>query len=336
MEETGRQSDLLESPKTPAAGIDHRSLSPFGTSAALACGYAVLCGAYIWLSGLIALQMTDSAAQLAQVEKIKGILFVLVTALGIFVASLRLLTNLRNREAEILRQRAVLVAAERRALAGLFAASIAHDINNILLIIENAAGLLEIKGAVAEREKGMLTILNEAADKASGLARRLSQIGKETIPGQPKRFDLNTVLTATVDLARQHSSVRNCSVTVRADSLEFTGNQESIEQMLINLLLNAADATSGRGTMEVRLVPVDNGAAIEVHDSGPGIPASEQAKIFDPFFSTKGTGRGLGLLSVSACAQLHNGKVSISQSPLGGACFRVELHQLGAAAREAA
>jgi signal transduction histidine kinase len=75
---------------------------------------------------------------------------------------------------------------------------------------------------------------------------------------------------------------------------------------------------------------------LEVHDNGPGIPVAERQRIFEPFFTTKADGTGLGLMSVKACAEVHHGHVTVQASPLGGACFVVEMCSMGRSAQQAA
>jgi signal transduction histidine kinase len=95
--------------------------------------------------------------------------------------------------------------------------------------------------------------------------------------------------------------------------------------MLLNLVLNAADAGCNRGTVLVRAVPAPDNVVIEVHDNGPGIPASEREKIFHSLYTTKPDGTGLGLLAVQACAKTHQGHIQVLSSGLGGACFSITL-----------
>ena len=96
-----------------------------------------------------------------------------------------------------------------------------------------------------------------------------------------------------------------------------------IDQVLINLLLNAADATGGQGHLEVRLRVVGDEARLEVHDDGKGLPEGMEAQLFQPFATTKPHGTGLGLVSVRECALAHGGRVEYARSPLGGAAFSV-------------
>lgn len=96
-------------------------------------------------------------------------------------------------------------------------------------------------------------------------------------------------------------------------------------------MVNAAEALDGQGQVEVRLRQDQPGVAVlEVHDDGPGVPEELRHRIFDALYTTKPQGTGLGMIAVRACASAHGGAVALEQSPLGGALFRLSLHQLSA------
>ena len=96
-----------------------------------------------------------------------------------------------------------------------------------------------------------------------------------------------------------------------------------------HLILNAADATHGRGRIDVSLRRRDEVAVLEVQDNGPGVPAERRGAIFEAFYSSKPHGTGLGLLTVKVTAEEHGGTVEVLDSELGGACFRVTLPRQG-------
>jgi two-component system NtrC family sensor kinase len=101
--------------------------------------------------------------------------------------------------------------------------------------------------------------------------------------------------------------------------------------MLINLVLNAAEATGPGGRIDVRLTGDGAEARLEVHDDGPGIPEERRPGIFEAFETTKPDGTGLGLFSVQHIAEVHGGRAEALASELGGACFRVSLPVAGGA-----
>jgi signal transduction histidine kinase len=104
-------------------------------------------------------------------------------------------------------------------------------------------------------------------------------------------------------------------------------NPTIIRLMLLNLLLNAGDATGGQGKIRVTVYQSDGFAVMEVHDNGPGVPERERENLFTPYYTSKHTegGVGLGLVSVRVYAEAHGGTATVQQSPLGGACFSVRI-----------
>jgi signal transduction histidine kinase len=103
------------------------------------------------------------------------------------------------------------------------------------------------------------------------------------------------------------------------------GDPDKIRQVLVNLMLNAAQAMAGEGELTLALSLENQRVVLQVEDSGPGIPDELRERIFDPFFSTKGAGEGTGL-GLSVCRRLmddHGGDISVGKSPAGGACIRL-------------
>jgi two-component system, NtrC family, sensor kinase len=113
-------------------------------------------------------------------------------------------------------------------------------------------------------------------------------------------------------------------------TIEVRGYPMLIHQIVMNLVLNAAEAVEGRGKVLIQARKLESPSVlgpteiqIEVHDSGPGIPMSAREKVFEAFYTTKPSGSGLGLMSAKSCAEMHGGEVAIDQSHLGGALFKV-------------
>jgi signal transduction histidine kinase len=151
-------------------------------------------------------------------------------------------------------------------------------------------------------------------------------IEHERFPAEASGFELDQLVREVVSLARSHMSVRGCTVRVTAnDPITIHGNRSMLSMLLLNLILNAADATRGRGRIDVSLRRSETDAVLEVQDDGPGVPADRRDSIFDAFYSSKAHGTGLGLLTVKVSAEEHGGTVAVTDSPLGGACFRVTL-----------
>ncbi|OGV42220.1 MAG: hypothetical protein A2X46_15260 [Lentisphaerae bacterium GWF2_57_35] len=294
----------------------------------MAVSYLTLCVVYILFSGMLAAQWAHSIEELQAIETYKGIGFVVATSVFLFVFSWLLLHGIARREVEIARQREDLVFAERKALAGMLASSVAHDINNILLIITLGLERFSQTGHLSYLEKELLTEMVLANQNMKRLARRLMESGRANIPGEMTQINLKQLVGEALELGRAHCKQKGCRIEAVQDSddIELRGNETIIQQMMLNLIVNAADAVpSNGGRIEVRVSTSSDAALIEVHDNGPGIPSEKRDQVFDAHFSTKRNHVGLGLLSVKACAAFHKGAVVIKESDLGGACFQVAL-----------
>jgi two-component system sensor histidine kinase HydH len=267
-------------------------------------------------------------------EQGKGAAFVVISGLIFFEFSRRVLLKVELKERELIRNQLALMRAERRALVGTFASSIAHDMNNILTIA--GTGLEELSEQPHSRAKTALLAdqVQQALDQMTALARRMLTLGKEGQDNEIADRDLLDVVRRSADFARAHQRIRSCQVGVSGDpGVIVRCYPRQIATMLLNLMLNAADATGGKGRLEVVVRRrAEGGGVVEVHDNGPGLPESIREKLFTPFSTTKANGTGLGLLSIKVAAEQHRGAVTYDKSHLGGACFRVALVGLPAAA----
>lgn len=303
-------------------------------SLVLSSSYVLVSSLYILLSGYIAGSHSATVENLQQIENIKGIVFIIVTGITLFMISFFLQKNISKQNNQIVNQikiisdqRELIATSERRALSGTFAASIAHDINNVLSIIDFSTYELKSNSNLPENSKGNLEQIEKALFRIKEMAKRLMVIGREDVRSSLTKFDICKVLQDTVETARMHTRIRSCLVTLNNESehIYVNSNPHVIEQCLINLLLNAADATKPNGKIEVICRSYKNSVAIEVHDNGPGVPVADREVIFSAFYTTKNHGTGLGLAGVKASIEILSGKVTIENSPLGGALFRISI-----------
>jgi signal transduction histidine kinase len=105
----------------------------------------------------------------------------------------------------------------------------------------------------------------------------------------------------------------------------ITGDSALLRATFVNLLLNAAQAMQGTGVIRIRLTRMPDACAIEIHDTGPGIPTDIRDRIFEPFFTTKARGGGLGLPIARRTVELHGGAITVSCPPGGGTHVRIAL-----------
>ncbi len=295
-------------------------------AAGIALAYIVVCCAYIVLSSALAARLAESSVErMAVVEKVKGQAFVVVSGLAFFLFARRVLRRVEERQDALSSSQEALLLAERRALAGAFASSVAHDLNNTLTLLDADAAELADPATAPEERARALQQLRQAVRDLSGQTRRLLEIGRAH-PAQPRPLDLRAITEEVVAWSRSHSSLRRCQIAVQGDAhVPVVADASQYGQLLVNLLLNAGDATGGQGRIEVETRARPGGAMLEVSDDGPGLAPEVCARLFQPFVTTKPHGSGLGLLSVKTIAERHGGSVEAARSPLGGALFRVQL-----------
>lgn len=288
----------------------------------------ILSVAWILASSRLAAMVAADVDELARIERWKGLAFVVGMSAVVGLLTWLLLGRVERQQRLVDDQRAALVESEGRALAGLIACAVAHDMNNVLTI---ALGRVELA-----RDAGMdddaAGELGASLQRMAELAGRLQVIGRSALPGDHHALDLARAVRESLALVARHPQVARCKlVSEIPDRLPFQGSESLLARAVTNLVLNAGEATEGRGTIRVLLAVSSGEALLEVHDDGPGVPSSRRAEIFEPFHSTKDRGSGLGLVSVRAAAKEHGGEVEVGRSDLGGALLRMRLPLDGAA-----
>lgn len=292
-------------------------------AASLAAVYVVVSGVYIWISSRVARRAAPDVDDLFLIEAVKGTAFVVVTGALVGLGSWWMLRRAAKDAAELRRSREALLMAEQRALAGLLASSVAHDFNNLLVPLH--AGIRELReeppASFNEYRRELLEEMSEAVQRLLELSRRQTTMGREG-GGRFSEVDLARVVRESLQIAHRHTDVRAMKMSVTGpDELFVHANPTLLQQVILNLILNAGEATQNGGRLEVRFGEEHGEIFLQVEDDGPGFSSSEQP--FEPFFTTKAEGTGLGLYSVRTCAALHGGSATIVSSSLGGGGVRV-------------
>lgn len=230
-----------------------------------------------------------------------------------------------------------LVHTERLSAIGALVAGVAHEINNPLqTILGSAEVLLEEQAQSGRRE---LELVRREAGRAAQIVRNLLSFIRRTAPDRAA-IDLNAIVTATAELRQYHLERSNIAldIALHPAPLPVFVNKEEIQQIVLNLVLNAEQALEPQrgGRITVRTFGHSRHQVLEVADDGPGISKELRGRIFEPFFTTKDVGEGTGLgLSIShGIAYAHGGSLELCPNPARGACFRLMLpaHQETAAA----
>ena len=229
-----------------------------------------------------------------------------------------------------LRLRDQLVQSERMSAVGELVAGVAHEINNPLQTIVGCVELLLEEQSSPQLQHRDLQLVRQEAARAGQIVRNLLAFVRR---GAPDRIgcDLNQIVRATLELREYHLTQQNINLVVDLAQvpLPIVANREEIQQVVLNLLMNAEQAMAdlpGSGSITIRTRSEGGTETLQVSDEGPGISADLKGRIFEPFFTTKEVGKGTGLgLSISlGIATSHGGSLKLCPSTRG-ACFELAL-----------
>jgi two-component system NtrC family sensor kinase len=220
-----------------------------------------------------------------------------------------------------------LIQTEKLTSLGLLAAGVAHEVNTPLAVISNYIQMLAKQIPADDPRQKTIERIVKQTFRASEIVNNLLNFSR-TGGAEPVEVDLNFVLEETLTLV-QHP-FKTARVQVVRNYTEklppVLGSTTRLQQVFLNLFMNARDAMPGGGMLEVRTAARNGSVEIEVTDTGAGIPPEHLHRIFDPFFTTKASGKGTGLgLSVSyGIIKEHAGKVDVRSTPGKGTSFRLE------------
>jgi signal transduction histidine kinase len=239
-----------------------------------------------------------------------------------------LLQGRRRRAAELnlAAHRVQLLHASRLAVAGELTASIAHEINQPLgAILSNAdAAEMLVQSGQIQREELLQILADIRRDdlRASEVIKRLrTLLARHEV--ERRRFSLNKAVEDAAAILRAETRRRDATVDYAMDArrADVMGDPVQIQQVIINLILNAFDAGAGlpseRRRVRVETSDTPRGVQLTVRDSGAGIATGDLPRLFDPFFSTKSSGMGLGLSIVRSIVEAHGGTITAASNAIG-------------------
>jgi two-component system cell cycle sensor histidine kinase/response regulator CckA len=249
----------------------------------------------------------------------------------------------RRRAAEALEERSLhLQRAQKMEVVGRLAGGVAHDFNNLLTVVMASCQMLFVRSGGKPELKGYVDNIQNAAQRGAALSRRLLAFSKQqSVDARP--IDVRAVVT---DLEKMVRCVVSEHVSVKVDLIDIASvvmvDQGQLEQVLLNMVLNARDAMASGGTLTVRTRVVDadctdpgprrsatgSWCAVSVIDTGTGMSEETRARVFEPFFTTKTHGTGLGLATAMQIVNKAGGEITVSSRLGTGTTFTIWLPRL--------
>jgi signal transduction histidine kinase len=219
------------------------------------------------------------------------------------------------------------IRQERLAAVGQLVSGVAHEINNPLQAILGFAELLQMQGDVPESVKSDLKLIQKESARACGIIRNLALFARQQ-PGAAAPVTLRDVISSVAELRQRRLESEDIELQVEDKSTQHVmAVLTELQQVALNFVVNAEQAILGSGRLPgritMRTLDDDGRVVLEVEDTGPGVKPEDEAKLFQPFFTTKPVGQGTGLgLSISyGIIDSLGGQIGYRQAPAGGSIF---------------
>jgi len=228
--------------------------------------------------------------------------------------------------AGVARAQAMALSNERLAAIGKMAAHVTHEIRNPLSSIGLNMELLEEEMVGEGESRQLLASIKRELQRLEHLSEEYLRVARLPSP-RMEADDVASAVKEIVDFARPEIEHAGCTVTLHFDERipPALFDEAQLRQALLNLLRNAREAMAKGGPVDVSVVAEGMSVVVRVADRGGGIPDEIRARVFDPFFSTKGEGTGLGLAITSHILEAHGGSVTCEPREGGGTIFRIAL-----------
>lgn len=222
-----------------------------------------------------------------------------------------------------------LIQTEKLALTGRLATSLAHEINNPLQTVIGCLGLAEEAREDDDEIDVYLAMASEELKRAASIVTRLRDLNRWSEAEQREPTDVRAIIRQALAMTRKqcedHGIVVHTDLDVNVPDIHAIPDR--LEQVFLNLTLNAIDAMPNGGTLRVGVLPMvsPDGVKIVFQDSGIGIPPEDQAHIFEAFQTTKSEGLGMGLFISQSIIEDHGGTISVRSQPDEGSTFTIQI-----------
>ncbi len=266
-----------------------------------------------------------------QIVVIVALAFAQAAFIGVLVNERR---RRRYFEVQASRRSAELAHFNRYSTAGELTASIAHELNQplgaILINAETAELLLKSSSPNLDELREIVTDIRRDDQRADNVLQRLRSLLKKA-PSEIRNVDLNELAGESIQLLSPLSIARKVKLSAFTTpmSLPIGADPVQLQQVIVNLIVNAMDAMSKMPGAERRVTVhttrADNFAEVSVSDTGPGIPPEKIKEVFEPFFTTKAQGMGIGLSIARTIIEAHDGRIWAENKTGGGAVFHISL-----------
>jgi signal transduction histidine kinase len=230
--------------------------------------------------------------------------------------------------------RARLAQSEKLAALGQLATAIAHEVRNPLAVIRSAAqGIAETAPATDAAVRRACGFITDEIDRLSSVVTSLLAFARPP-QVQPRAVAVPELLDRASTLAREELEARAVRFVRHADAElpALRADPDLVCQVLLGLLSNGAEAAGAGGEVRLEARVVDGRVELAVADSGPGVPPDLRDRVFEPFFTTRARGTGLGLAVARQIVEAHGGQIAVGDGPGGGARFTIRLPAAGPAA----
>ncbi len=229
-------------------------------------------------------------------------------------------------------KQALLVEAEKLASIGTLATGVAHEINNPLNNIYLAAQIL---GKKIDQESSSKIVKETIKDifsqtlRVKRIVSELLEFAREKLP-DVKEINIVSVVKDVLKQMTVSGELSNIKLDLKSpEEIDIQGDRQLLEQVFINLFNNAIDAMENDGLLDIKINAINTSVQIRISDTGEGILPENIPKVYDPFFTTKEKGTGLGMAIVYGIIRKHKGEIEISSEPNKGTTFTITLPRRG-------